>query len=115
MPVFHEDRIAQWLSGFETALGREAPFVIIADMEEFMSNPHETHEEKKAAALWMKRNLARVRRHFRGTVYVLKDDAARAALLESGRKQAKASGLPVEAAGTKAEAMDLARALLGDR
>lgn len=112
MPTFYEGRTEHWLEAFEEALAREEPFTVVADMEEYVTDPYESPEEKKVAALWMKRNRDRFQRLCRGNVYALRDDAARAAMVAGGRKQARASGLPIEAAATIPEAITLARTLL---
>lgn len=112
MPASYDGRSEDMLKTLDAALDREEPFVSVIDMEEYIRDPSETPEEKKVSALWLKQNRDRFFRYFRGTVYVLKEDSARETLLESGRKQAQATGFPVEAAAALAEAMILARDLL---
>ena len=114
MPARHEGRARQWLATLEAALQREQPFAIVCDMNAYASQPGEAEspEEKKAAALWMKEHLATFLAHCRGMVYVVSDEAARAALLASGRQQTQASRLPVQAAATVPEALALAGRLL---
>ena len=60
----------------------------------------------------LKRHHARFFWLCRGNVYVLADPQARAAVLDSGRRQARASGMAVQAAATQHEALALARELL---
>ncbi|HBR99344.1 MAG TPA: hypothetical protein DD979_18500 [Gammaproteobacteria bacterium] len=112
MPAFNQQRSQQLLDALDAALSRNEPFAVVADMAAYITHPHESPEEKKASALWLKHNRDRFFKHCRGTVYLLQDDEARAALLESGRKQAKATGLPVEAAASLHEAIALARTFL---
>ncbi|MDO4724589.1 MAG: hypothetical protein Q4A97_07485 [Comamonadaceae bacterium] len=97
----------------EAALQRGQPFALVADMAEYLGGPPETPEQRKAAALWLKRHHQTFFSLCRGNVYVLADANARAALLASGRQQARASGLPIEAAATLDEALAIARRLLG--
>ncbi|PAT38968.1 hypothetical protein CK623_12475 [Vandammella animalimorsus] len=96
----------------EAALQRGQPFALVADMAEYLGGPPETPAQRKAAALWLKRHRQAFFSLCRGNVYVLADERARAALLASGRQQASASGLPIEAAATLEEALAIARRLL---
>ncbi|RMX10790.1 hypothetical protein EBQ34_11630 [Vandammella animalimorsus] len=96
----------------EAALQRGQPFALVADMAEYLGGPPETPAQRKAAALWLKRHRQAFFSLCRGNVYVLADERARAALLASGRQQASASGLPIEAAATLEEALAMARQLL---
>lgn len=113
MPAYSEERTRDWLAAVDHVLERGEPFVVVGDMEAYMHDAYEASEEKKQAALWFKHNRERFHRLCRGNVYVLENDAARAALLEGGRKQAKASGLPIDATATVEEAIVLARTFLG--
>lgn len=106
------ERARQWLDTLEAALQRQQPFAVVCDMNAYISHKGESPEEKKAAALWMKRHLAAFHQYCRGNVYVIGDDAARAALLASGRQQAGASPVRIAAAATLPEAVALARQML---
>lgn len=97
----------------EAALQRGQPFALVADMAEYLGGPPETPAQRKSAALWLKQHRQAFFGLCRGNVYVLADERARAALLASGRQQASASGLPIEAAATLEEALAIARRLLG--
>lgn len=96
----------------EAALQRGQPFALVADMAEYLGGPRETPEQRKSAALWLKQHRQAFFGLCCGNVYVLADERARAALLASGRQQASASGLPIEAAATLEEALALAQQLL---
>lgn len=106
------ERARQWLDTLEAALQRQQPFAVVCDMNAYISHKGESPEEKKAAALWMKSHLAAFHQYCRGNVYVIADEAARAALLASGRQQAGASPVRVAAAATLPEAVALARQML---
>lgn len=106
------ERARQWLDTLEAALQRQQPFAVVCDMNAYISHKGESPEEKKAAALWMKSHLAAFHQYCRGNVYVIGDDAARAALLASGRQQAGASPVRIAAAATLPEAVALARQML---
>ena len=106
------ERARQWLDTLEAALQRQQPFAVVCDRSAYSRHKGESAEEKKAAALWMKSHLAAFHQYCRGNVYVIGDEAARAALLASGRQQAGASPVRVAAAATLPEAVALARQML---
>lgn len=112
MPGQGPGRAQVLLGMMEKALQRGQPFVIVADMEEYARQPQESDEDRRAAAQWLKRHHEQFFRLCRGNVYVLADPQARAAVLDSGRRQARASGMAVQAAATQHEALALARELL---
>ena len=112
MPGQGRGRASVLLGMMEEALQRDEPFVVVADMKEYARQPQESDEDRRAAAQWLKRHHEQFFRLCLGNVYVLADPQARAAVLDSGRRQARASGMAVQAAATQHEALALARELL---
>lgn len=113
MPGLGQGSSAPVLTGMmDLALARGEPFVVVADMSEYVASPEESAQERKAAAQWLKANHQRFFALCRGNVYVLADAQARQAVLASGQKQAKASGMPVAAAASPEEALAIAQKLL---
>lgn len=114
LPQPGPQRVHQWLAAMEQALQRQQPFVAICLMAGH-SAADETADEKKTAAQWLQQHRQAFFSLCRGTVYVVPDDTARAALLQSARQQARASAMPTQAAATLAQALPIAQALLERR
>lgn len=74
---FKDGGMTRWIAGFDLALSRDEPFVVILDLEAFLKDPREDPEQKKQGAMAMKRIRKRYNELCRGNIYVVADPEIR--------------------------------------
>ena len=99
----------QWEREMNALLEHASPFVLL--MEE--GQPQESHDDRKARGLWLKRNKTALASFCKAVIIIEPDAVQREAFQAQAAMAAKAFGVPMEVAASKAGAEELAGRLLG--
>ncbi|KJZ51059.1 MULTISPECIES: hypothetical protein [Pseudomonas fluorescens group] len=100
---------------FEGLLARQQAFVLLHEKAEDENNHEHSHEERKQASIWMKKNRPALRTYVRGMIQVEPSAAQRLALKPFAVMFGKAWGYPLLVVESKDRAWALARDVLDDR
>lgn len=100
---------------FEGLLARQQAFVLLHEKAEDENNHEHSHEERKQASIWMKKNRPALRTYVRGMIQVEPSAAQRLALKPFAAMFGKAWGYPLLVVESKDRAWALARDVLDDR
>lgn len=100
---------------FEGLLARQQVFVLLHEKAEDENNHEHSHEERKQASIWMKKNRPALRTYVRGMIQVEPSAAQRLALKPFAVMFGKAWGYPLLVVESKDRAWALARDVLDDR
>ncbi|MCF5667066.1 hypothetical protein GIV47_19095 [Pseudomonas marginalis] len=99
---------------FEGLLARQQAFVLLHEKAEDENNHEHSHEERKQASIWMKKNRPALRTYVRGMIQVEPSAAQRLALKPFAVMFGKAWGYPLLVVESKDRAWALARDVLDD-
>lgn len=97
---------------FEHLLAREQPFLLLHEKAVDENNHEHTHEERKRASIWMKKNKAALRAYVKGMIQVEPSAAKRLALKPFAVTFGKAWGYPLLVVESKDRAWALAQDVL---
>jgi len=100
---------------FEQLLAREQPFVLLHEKGMDEEAHEHSHEERKQASLWMKKNKAALRAYVKGMIQVEPSAAKRLALKPFVTMFSKAWGYPLLLVESKERALALARDVLDEQ
>jgi hypothetical protein len=104
----HSGNPAQWQIEMDDLLERREPFVII-----FEAGQHdETHEDRKAKGLWLKRNKQALAGVCLAVIAIEPDTVMRVLREAQSAMAAKAFGIPAKVVACEADALLFARELL---
>ncbi|QJI38469.1 MULTISPECIES: hypothetical protein [unclassified Pseudomonas] len=97
---------------FEALLRREEPFVLLHEKAVDESAHEHSHEERKQASIWMKKNKVALRAFVKGMIQVEPSSAKRLALKPFAVMFGKAWGYPLLVVESRDQAWALARDVL---
>lgn len=97
---------------FEALLQREEPFVLLHEKAVDESTHEHSHEERKHASIWMKKNKVALRAFVKGMIQVEPSAAKRLALKPFAVMFGKAWGYPLLVVESTDQAWALARDVL---
>ncbi|MGU3309663.1 hypothetical protein ACLBW8_25770 [Pseudomonas sp. M5A4_2d] len=100
---------------FERLLAREQSFVLLHEKAVDESNHEHSHEERKQASLWMKKNKQALRTYVKGMIQVEPSAAKRLALKPFAVTFGKAWGYPLLVVESRDRAWALARDVLDEQ
>ena len=100
---------------FESLLARQQPFLLLHEKAVDESNHEHSHEERKQASIWMKKNKPALRTFVKGMIQVEPSAAKRLALKPFTITFGKAWGYPLLVVGSREQAWALARDVLDER
>ena len=100
---------------FESLLARQQPFLLLHEKSVDENNHEHSHEERKQASIWMKKNKQALRTYVRGMIQVEPSAAQRLALKPFAVMFGKAWGYPLLVVESKDQAWALARDVLDER
>ncbi|MGA9700734.1 hypothetical protein [Pseudomonas sp.] len=100
---------------FEALLAREQAFVLLHEKSVDENNHAHSHEERKQASIWMKKNKQALRAFVKGMIQVEPSAAQRLALKPFALMFGKAWGYPLLVVESKDQAWALARDVLDER
>ncbi|PLR63494.1 hypothetical protein AB6N16_17055 [Pseudomonas marginalis] len=100
---------------FEGLLARQQAFVLLHEKAEDENSHEHSHEERKQASIWMKKNRPALRTYVKGMIQVEPSAAQRLALKPFAVMFGKAWGYPLLVVESKDRAWALARDVLDDR
>ncbi|MCS4250527.1 hypothetical protein [Pseudomonas sp. BIGb0164] len=100
---------------FEGLLARQQAFVLLHEKAVDESNHEHSHEERKHASIWMKKNKPALRAYVKGMIQVEPSAAKRLALKPFSVTFGKAWGYPLLVVESQDRAWALARDVLDER
>ncbi|MFL1386393.1 hypothetical protein ACI77F_01805 [Pseudomonas tritici] len=100
---------------FESLLARQQSFVLLHEKAVDENNHKHSHEERKQASIWMKKNKQALRAYVKGMIQVEPSAAQRLALKPFAAMFGKAWGYPLLVVESKDQAWALARDVLDER
>ncbi|WP_455827447.1 hypothetical protein [Pseudomonas graminis] len=100
---------------FEDLLAREHAFVLLHEKSVDENNHAHSHEERRQASIWMKKNKQALRMFVKGMIQVEPSAAKRLALKPFAVMFSKAWGYPLLVVESKDQAWALARDVLDER
>jgi hypothetical protein len=100
---------------FEGLLAREQAFMLLHEKSVDENNHEHSHEERKQASIWMKKNKQALRMFVKGMIQVEPSAAKRLALKPFAVMFSKAWGYPLLVVESKDQAWALARDVLDER
>ncbi|NVZ50351.1 hypothetical protein HX792_08410 [Pseudomonas sp. B6002] len=100
---------------FEGLLARQQAFVLLHEKAVDESNHEHSHEERKHASIWMKKNKQALRAYVRGMIQVEPSAAKRLALKPFAVTFGKAWGYPLLVVESQDRAWALARDVLDEQ
>ncbi|HCT06241.1 MAG TPA: hypothetical protein DIW86_12835 [Pseudomonas sp.] len=100
---------------FEGLLARQQAFVLLHEKAVDESNHEHSHEERKHASIWMKKNKQALRAYVKGMIQVEPSAAKRLALKPFSVTFGKAWGYPLLVVESQDRAWALARDVLDER
>ncbi|MGB3126325.1 MAG: hypothetical protein WBB95_21145 [Pseudomonas sp.] len=100
---------------FEGLLARQQPFLLLHEKAVDESNHAHSHEERKQASIWMKKNKQALRTFVRGMIQVEPSAAKRLALKPFAVTFGKAWGYPLLVVESRDRAWALAQDVLDER
>ncbi|AHC36340.1 hypothetical protein A7317_16280 [Pseudomonas fluorescens] len=100
---------------FESLLARQQPFLLLHEKAVDENNHEHSHEERKQASIWMKKNKPALRAFVKGMIQVEPSAAKRLALKPFTITFSKAWGYPLLVVGSREQAWALARDVLDER
>jgi hypothetical protein len=109
-PAGTPGRVARYHAALEWLIGRGSPFVLITPADG--NDEAESAEDRKARALWFKREAANLARVCWGFVYIEPEEAKRAIWQARAAAMAGAFPVPMRIASDLADALAMARALV---
>lgn len=101
-------------SQFEALLRRQEPFILLHDKIVDETAHQHSHEERKQASIWMKKNKPALRSFVKGMIQVEPSSAKRLALKTFAVTFGKAWGYPLLLVESRERALALARDVLDD-
>jgi hypothetical protein len=99
---------------FEGLLAREQAFMLLHEKSVDENNHEHSHEERKQASIWMKKNKQALRMFVKGMIQVEPSAAKRLALKPFAVMFSKAWGYPLLVVESKDQAWALARDVLDE-
>jgi hypothetical protein len=106
------DRVDRYHAALEWLIGRGMPFVLITQTDG--NEDAESPEDRKARALWFKREAGNLARVCKGFVYIEPDEGRRAVWQARAAAMADAFAVPMRIACDMADAVATARTLVPD-
>ena len=100
---------------FESLLARQQSFVLLHEKSVDENNHEHSHEERKHASIWMKKNKQALRTYVKGMIQVEPSAAQRLALKPFAAMFGKAWGYPLLVVESRESAWALARDVLDER
>jgi hypothetical protein len=100
---------------FEGLLARQQPFILLHEKAVDENNHEHSHEERKHASIWMKKNKPALRAFVKGMIQVEPSAAKRLALKPFAVTFGKAWGYPLLVVESKDQAWALARDVLDEQ
>ncbi|CRM07023.1 hypothetical protein [Pseudomonas sp. 8 R 14] len=100
---------------FEGLLAREQAFMLLHEKSVDENNHEHSHEERKQASIWMKKNKQALRMFVKGMIQVEPSAAKRLALKPFAVMFSKAWGYPLLVVESKDQAWALAQDVLDER
>ncbi|WP_395606972.1 hypothetical protein [Pseudomonas sp. B22129] len=100
---------------FENLLARQQPFMLLHEKAVDESNHEHSHEERKHASIWMKKNKQALRAFVKGMIQVEPSAAKRLALKPFAATFGKAWGYPLLVVESKDRAWALAKDVLDEQ
>lgn len=100
---------------FERLLVREQAFMLLHEKSADENNHEHSHEERKQASIWMKKNKQALRTFVKGMIQVEPSAAQRLALKPFAVMFGKAWGYPLLVVESKDQAWALARDVLDEQ
>ncbi|MGR3890673.1 hypothetical protein [Pseudomonas sp. 1152_12] len=100
---------------FESLLARKQSFVLLHEKAVDENNHEHSHEERKQASIWMKKNKPALRAYVKGMIQVEPSAAQRLALKPFAVMFGKAWGYPLLVVESKDQAWALARDVLDEQ
>lgn len=100
---------------FEGLLAREQAFMLLHEKSVDENNHEHSHEERKQASIWMKKNKQALRMFVKGMIQIEPSAAKRLALKPFAVMFSKAWGYPLLVVESKDQAWALARDVLDER
>ncbi|MBJ2217013.1 hypothetical protein [Pseudomonas sp. MF7453] len=100
---------------FERLLARKQPFVLLHEKAVDENNHAHSHEERRHASIWMKKNKAALRAYVKGMIQVEPSAAKRLALKPFAVTFGKAWGYPLLVVESSDRAWALAEDVLDER
>nr|WP_315421558.1 hypothetical protein [uncultured Pseudomonas sp.] len=100
---------------FERLLAREQAFMLLHEKSADENNHEHSHEERKQASIWMKKNKQALRTFVKGMIQVEPSAAQRLALKPFAVMFGKAWGYPLLVVESKDQAWALARDVLDEQ
>ena len=100
---------------FESLLARQQSFVLLHEKSVDENNHEHSHEERKHASIWMKKNKQALRTYVKGMIQVEPSAAQRLALKPFAVMFGKAWGYPLLVVESRESAWALARDVLDER
>ncbi|MBC2381447.1 hypothetical protein HF257_15620 [Pseudomonas sp. WS 5106] len=100
---------------FENLLARQQAFLLLHEKGVDENNHEHSHEERKQASIWMKKNKQALRTYVRGMIQVEPSAAQRLALKPFAEMFGKAWGYPLLVVESRDRAWALARDVLDEQ